>query len=438
MMPVKPSRRLADSTPVGSAGTEALMKRSPLYTILVVAFVDLVGFGLIIPLQAVYAKRLGASGLTLGMLVGVYALMQLIFNPILGRWSDRVGRRRVLLISVAGSVLSHVLLGVADLAVSLPLLFAARILDGITGANVATAQAYIADVTTAGDRAKGMGLFGAAFGLGFVLGPALGAGLAFVGKAVSGERYGTAWPAFGAALIALGALVLVWRLLPESRPMPGGSPKRFQILSVAQLRIVLHHARLRELFVLTFGSISAFVLLEVTFVYLCMHQFGVSAAGTGLIFAYIGIMMVIVQGGLIGRLVRKFGEAKLVATGPFITAAGFVLLSLVPMIENPAIAWTLLLAGCAPVALGHGLTGPSLSALISRQAEEARQGETLGLSQGIGSLARALAPPIGGLLYDVGPSWPYWVGAVLFVAVGLYAAAVRPLQQASVNASRGL
>ena len=196
------------------------MKRSPLYTILVVAFVDLIGFGLIIPLQAVYAERLGASGLTLGMLIGVYALMQLAFNPILGRWSDRVGRRRVLLISVAGSALSHTLLGVADLAVSLPMLFAARILDGITGANLATAQAYIADVTTAENRAKGLGLFGAAFGLGFVLGPALGAGLAFVGKAVSGEQYGTAWPAFGAAAIALGAFVLVWRLLPESRPTP--------------------------------------------------------------------------------------------------------------------------------------------------------------------------------------------------------------------------
>ena len=149
-------------------------------------------------------------------------------------------------------------------------------------------------------------------------------------------------------------------------------------------------------------------------------------------------MMVIVQGGMIGRLVPKFGEATLVATGPFVTAIGFLLLSAVPWVGHPRDAWALLLFACIPVALGHGLTGPALNALISRQAEESRQGETLGLGQGIGSLARALAPPIGGLLYDVGPSWPYWIGAAILAAVGLFAVAVRPSQHASVNASRAL
>ena len=145
------------------------MRRSSLNVILFVAFVDLVGYGLIIPLQAVYAERLGATGFAFGLLVGIYALMQLIFNPLLGRWSDRVGRKPVLVLSIAGSTVSHALLGVADLYASLPLLFIARTLDGITGANVATAQAYIADVTTPEKRARGMGLFGAAFGVGFVL-----------------------------------------------------------------------------------------------------------------------------------------------------------------------------------------------------------------------------------------------------------------------------
>ena len=168
------------------------MQRSPLRVILFIAFVDLAGFGLIIPLQAAYAERLGASGLMFGMLVGIYALMQLVFNPLLGRWSDKVGRRRVLLLSMAGSVGSHVLLGVADLSSSLWLLFLARALDGVTGANVATAQAYIADITTTENRARGMGLFGAAFGLGFVVGPAMGAGLAAIWRVVSGAAYGTA------------------------------------------------------------------------------------------------------------------------------------------------------------------------------------------------------------------------------------------------------
>ncbi len=207
------------------------MKQSSLKIILFVAFVDLVGFGLIIPLQASYADRLGASGFVFGLLIGVYAAMQFVFNPLLGRWSDRIGRRPVLIVSIAGSVVSHLLLGFADLSASLPLLFVARILDGITGANIATAQAYIADVTTNEDRARGMGLFGAAFGFGFVIGPALGAALVTLGYLVSGPRYGTSWPAFGAAVIALIALVLVWRYLPESH-RPGdtvrpsaGSPR---------------------------------------------------------------------------------------------------------------------------------------------------------------------------------------------------------------------
>ncbi|UCE60868.1 MAG: MFS transporter [Phycisphaerales bacterium] len=408
------------------------MRRSPLYAILVVAFVDLISFGLIIPLQAVYAKRLGASGLTLGMLIGVYALMQLAFNPILGRWSDRVGRRRVLLISVAGSIASHVLLGVADLAISLPLLFAARMLDGITGANIATAQAYIADVTSAEKRAKGMGMFGAAFGLGFVLGPALGAALAFVGRAISGERYGTAWPAFGAAVISFAALVLVWRYLPESRPTAAATKRSFRILNLAQLRSTLRHARIRELFAISFGSIFAVVLLEATFVYLCIRRFGVTEMGTGLVFAYIGLMMIIVQGGLVGRLARRFGEANLVTVGPFISAVGFSLLSGVPIVAGQSLAWALLLVGCIPVALGQGLTTPNLSALISRQASYARQGETLGIAQSVISLARAVAPLLAGALYDIGPSWPYWTGAAIFIMVGLFAIVVRPRQQSAI------
>ena len=250
--------------------------RSPLKIILLVAFVDLIAFGLIIPLQAVYAERLGASGLTFGLLVGVYAAMQFLFNPILGRWSDRVGRRRVLLISIAGSVVSHILLGVADLAHSLPLLFLARTLDGITGANVATAQAYIADVTTPENRARGMGLFGAAFGMGFVVGPAIGAGLAAVGRNVSGPALGTSWPAFGAAAISLVTLLLVWRYLPEPQRDRTEHTEVARFFSFGKLRSAWVNPRLRELFAMVFMVTFAFVLLEVTFIFLCTHQFGVT------------------------------------------------------------------------------------------------------------------------------------------------------------------
>lgn len=404
------------------------MKITPLRIILMIAFVDLVGFGLIIPLQANYAERFGASGLTFGLLIGVYSAMQFLFNPILGRWSDRIGRRPVLLLSVAGSVLSHTLLGVADLSDSLALLFVARILDGITGANIATAQAYIADVTTPENRAKGMGLFGAAFGLGFVLGPALGAGLAALGRGVSGPVYGTSWPAFGAAFIALFAFVLVWRFLPESRKLDTKSEEPTRVFAWRKLADAFALPRLRELLTLTFSACFAFVLLETTFVYLCVRRFALTESGTGLLFAYIGMIMVIVQGGLIGGLVRRFGEARLLAVAPFITACGFLVISGVSLVEGLTLAWVLLIGGCVPMALGHGLTGPSLNALISRQAGS-RQGLTLGLSQGVGSLARALGPPLGGLLFDLGPAWPYWVGAAVLVVTGVYAGIVRSAQE---------
>lgn len=397
------------------------MQATPLRIILFVAFVDLVGFGLIIPLQAVYAERLGASGLTFGLLVGAYATMQMIFNPILGKWSDRIGRRPVLLISIAGSVVSHSLLGVADLAHSLPLLFAARILDGITGANFATAQAYIADVTQHEERARGMGLFGAAFGVGFVVGPAIGAGLASVGYWVSGPEAGTAWPAFGASCISFVALVLVWRKLPEpvrAAPVSQDVTKRF---TLSRLRAALASARLRPLLVLILGTNFAFVLLEVTLVYLCAAQLGIRERGTALVFVYFGLMMVLIQGVLVGRLAKRFGEMRVVSVAPFITATGFVMMMLMASAGRTELAWVFLIVGAIPLALGHGLTGPNLYSLVSRQADSSRQGATLGLSQSSSSLARAIAPPVGGLLWDVGHVWPYLTGAVILMGLWFYA-----------------
>ncbi len=408
------------------------MKRSPLTIILFVAFVDLIGFGLIIPLQAVYAKRLGATSLTFGLLIGVYAIMQFVFNPVLGRWSDRVGRRRVLLLSMAGSVISHTLLGLADLSYSLPLLFVARIMDGITGANVATAQAYIADVTTDENRARGMGLFGAAFGLGFVLGPAIGAGLAGVGGIVGDPRYATAWPAFGAAVICAIAFVLVWRYLPESRRAES-SEDATPFFSMHRLREAMTHDRLRELFVLSFGVTFAFVMLEATLVYLCKDRLDISISETGLLFAYIGMIMVVVQGGFVGKLVARFGEMRLLTCAPFITATGFALLATVPELTDVRMAWVMLFLGCLPMAIGQGLTGPSLNALISRQGARERQGLTMGLSQGVGSLARAAGPPIAGFLYLIGPSRPYLVGAGVLCVCGLFALSIRGRQQRSLR-----
>ena len=395
--------------------------RSPLRVILFIAFVDLISFGLIIPLQAVYTKRLGANAVTFGCLVGVYALMQIIFNPILGRWSDRVGRRRVLLISVAGSVVSHALLGFADLAQSLPLLFLARMLDGITGANVATAQAYIADVTTPENRAKGMGMFGAAFGAGFVIGPAIGALLSYVGDLVSGPESGTSWPAFGAAVISTVAFVLVLRNLPEPprhAARPGGT---FALLTARGWREIAKTPLLKELFIFVFGVTIAFVLFEATLVYLCADVFKVTERGMGLIFAYFGVLMIIVQGGLVGRLSKRFGESRLLTIGPLITAAGLFALSGLPDSSTIGAAWMLLIFASALIALGHGLTGPNVNALISKSAGETGLGMTFGASQGVASIARAIAPPLAGLFYEMRAALPYWIGSMLMVLMSILA-----------------
>lgn len=410
------------------------MKRSPLYLILLVAVVDLIGMGLIIPLQADYAKRLGASGLTFGLLVGAYSLAQFIFNPLLGRWSDRVGRRRVLFLSLVGSVISHMLLGFADLANSLALMFVARLLDGMTGANIATAQAYISDVTDETDRARGMGLFGAAFGLGFVCGPALGALLAHVGKNVSGPEYGTAWPAFGAAAISLTAAILVWRMLPESLK-PGATPSSGHTFSIAKLREAAANPRLFELILFCLIATFGFAQLESNFSFFASTRFGLDARGIGLLFACIGLMMVIVQGGLVGRLVKRFGEPRLLATGPFITAAGFAGIAYAGLAHTGS-AWTILLVPCALVSLGSGMTGPSLMSLVSRQAPPGRQGETLGILQGVASLARTLSPPVAGLLFDRGKHLPYVLGAAVFVCMGGFAASFRARQRASLDADQ--
>lgn len=425
------SRGATPSTTVNRAN-EGRMTRSPLHIILFVAFVDLTSFGLIIPLQAVYAERLGASGLVLGLLISSYAGMQFVFNPVLGRWSDRLGRRPILLTSIGGSVVSHSLLGVADLSASLPLLFLARALDGITGANIATAQAYIADVTATEDRAKGMGLFGAAVGVGFVVGPALGAALAALGRSVSGES-GTSWPAFGSALIAAAAFIVVWRGLPESRRQRQSGESDRRSLLLPGLASAMRRPRFRELLLFNFVVTFAFVLLEATFVYLCIARFAMTERGTGLMFAYFGVMMILVQGGLVGRLTPRYGEACLLARGPFITAAGFVLLGAIPGAEALWTAWLLLLSGCLLTPLGHGITAPNLNALISKSSEGGGQGTAFGLSQGIASLSRTLSPPVAGLLFDRGASWPYWAGAALFLGSGLFAIRIRGVQEASMR-----
>ncbi len=408
------------------------MKRSPLLVLCLIALVDLSSFGLIIPLLPIYARRFDASGTLLGLLLGCYSLAQFVFAPILGRWSDRIGRRPVLLVSVAGSVGSSILLGFGDLASWMWLLFVARVLDGVTGANIATVQAYVADITIGKERARGMGMIGAMIGLGFVIGPALGLALLAIGTALGGETTGTCWPAFGAAAISAIAFFLIWRFLPEPQtreasPSVQPEPRLF----FTNLRHVARDPRLGELLLLLATLTFCFVVFETTLVYTCMDRFELSRNQVMGIFVYIGVLIVIVRGGLVGRLVRRLREPNILVFAPLVSASGFLAIGLAQRWPELAI----FLAACVPIALGVGLGDPVIRALLSRQAPANEQGLTLGVASGMNSLTRAAGPVIAGALYDVNAALPYWIAAIIYVLAAAFALTIRAAQECALGTS---
>src|SRR3989475_11261761 len=282
------------------------MKRSPLLVIFITVFIDLVGFGIVIPVLPFYAQgtKFGATPREVGLLFASYSVMQLIFAPVLGRLSDKYGRRPVLLISLIGTSLGFLILGFAT---TLWMLFLGRIIDGISGGNISTAQAYIADVTAEEDRAKGMGLIGAAFGLGFVFGPAIGGIL---------SRWGINVPFLFAGSLAFANAILLYFTLPET--VTPDHPARVSAASgrgLAQLIQSLKNPRLGFVLIIYFLLIVAFSIMTTSFSLFTMFRFGYDAQHTGYLFAYVGVIAVIIQGGLIGRLVKRFGELPLVVVG---------------------------------------------------------------------------------------------------------------------------
>lgn len=386
------------------------MRKASLGTIFLTVFLDLLGFGLVVPFLPGVARDLGASDVVATMLGAAYSLMQFLFIPFWGRLSDRIGRRPVLLVSILANAIGMTGLALAD---SMPLLFAARCFSGAATANIAVAQAYIADITTPATRARGMGLIGMAFGLGFILGPFVGGVLGQI------EVFGRQGPV--AALVAAGLslvnLALAAAFLPESRPRDQASvPARAQRRSPLDLGALREVIRVRGLglaallgFVMTFF----FSGLEVTYRLFTMDAFGMSVAGTGYVFVLIGFVAALTQGGLIGRLTPRFGETRLLATGAGILSAGFLLVGLSALPARGAFAMTLFLLGSSLVALGNGLAIPSLSSYTSQQAGPAIQGMALGVMQSLGALARATGPLLGGAAYDfVSIMGPYFLGAV--------------------------
>jgi len=368
-------------------------------------FIDLVGFGLILPQLPYYAEHFGATGVWVGAILTAYSAAQLVGASLLGRLSDRVGRRPVLLMSLAGSAASFLLSGLAD---SLWLLLVARALAGLFGGSIAAAQAYIADVTAPGERARYMGLLGAAIGLGFVFGPALGSFLA---------RYGFGAAAFAAASLAAANLLFAFFRLPETR---GTEEQRHahSRLDWSNLKDALHHPSIGRILAATFFSTLAFVAMEATFALLGEARFGLDAGHLGFVFAYVGVVMVVVQGGLIGRLVPRFGERALATAGSLFMAASLGALPLAPSLAAA-------LGVLAVLAVGQGLTTPMLSTLLSRATDADEQGGTLGLGQSLAAAARAVGPIGAGWLYDRAAGAPYAAAAAVMALAAVLVATAR-------------
>jgi MFS transporter, DHA1 family, tetracycline resistance protein len=395
------------------------MKSAPrLGAIFLTVFVDLLGFGLVLPFLAKEAHdTFGVSQFVATLLGSVYSLMQFLFVPVWGRVSDRVGRRPVLLWSVLGTALSMTGLGLGlAWGTSVLWLFAARIFGGIATANLGTASAYIADITKPEERAKGMGLIGAAFGLGFILGPGIGGALAQIPV---GGRHG-AVPCFVAACLSLINVVWVAFGVAESLPpskRAHAAPRSLSPLNVRAIRSTFALPGVALAVAVNFIVILSFTNLDQTFTFFCADLFGIDVRGTGYVLAFIGVVAAGVQGGLVRPLAKRFDEATLMSVGAALQALAFAGL----VAAGAGGSHPLLYAAGGLLALGNGLTQPSTAAFISRRAPADGQGAALGTNQSFASLARTFGPALGGWLYgNVGARAPYTAAAAgMLVALAL-------------------
>ncbi|MGD0679377.1 MAG: MFS transporter [Polyangiaceae bacterium] len=395
------------------------MKSAPrLGAIFLTVFVDLLGFGLVLPFLAKEAHDVfGVSTFVATWLGSIYSLMQFVFVPVWGRLSDRVGRRPVLVWSIAGTALAMAGLGFGlAWGQSVLWLFAARAFGGIATANLGTASAYIADITKPEDRAKGMGLIGMAFGLGFIVGPGLGGILARI--AIAG-RHG-AVPCFVAA--ALSVLNLAWVFFGVAESLPADvrarRPNRsLTPLNVGAMRLAFDLPGVALAIGVNFLVVLSFTNLDQTFTFFCADLFAIDERGTGYVLAFIGIVAAAVQGGLVRRLSGRVDESLLLVSGTLIQAVAFAGL----VSAGGASSRGLLYASGGLLAIGNGLTQPATSAFISRRAPPDRQGATLGTNQSFASLARSFGPALGGWLYmTAGPRAPYTAASLgMLVALAL-------------------
>ncbi len=378
-----------------------------------IVFVDLVGFGVIIPLLPFFAEHFAASPSTVGLLMATYSLGQFIAAPFWGRTSDRLGRRPILLITLAGGAVSYVLLGYSD---SLWMLFLARALGGFMAGNISTAFAYVADITTAENRAKGMGMIGAAFGLGFIAGPAIGGILAGPDPLNADFRL----PSLAAAGLSLSAFLIAVFMLRESlsENLRRNMSEKPRASRARQFRNALARPNVGLIIALSFLATFVFGGMETTFAMWSERRFDWGPQQNGYLFAFIGILSAIIQGGLVGRLAKRFGEANLIVQGAVALAVGMLA---IPFANSVAA----LLVAMAIIAYGFSVINPAMNSLISLQVGPEEQGGIMGVSRSATTLARVVGPIWAGMLFAVlGMDWPYFAGAavmLIVVALSLWA-----------------
>ncbi|MEO7001175.1 MAG: MFS transporter [Ktedonobacterales bacterium] len=404
---------------------------SPVALMALTIFIDFTGFGLILPLLPFWAEHFGADARAIGLLITVYALAQLLFTPVLGGLSDRYGRRPIIITSLLIEVVGFALTALAG---TLPLLLVARFVGGLGASNMGSAQAVVADVTSRVGRAKAMGAIGAAIGFGFVVGPALGGAL---------SAWGTAAPFWVAAALAVVNALLVWRFLPETRgrratagaatssAASSTAPMRKRLTLVAGWGNLARNPAIARLVTINLLYTLAFAGMESVFALLTQRQLGWGAVQNGYLFTYIGVIVVVMQGGLVGLLVKRFGERSLLVAGLMLLGVG---LALLPFGANLVI----LLIGVSVLSLGDGAVTPTISTLLSFASADEAQGATLGLAQGLSSLGRMLGPLLAGVLFVIGAGLPFIAGAALAaLAVGLALPALPGAQDHSAPAPGG-
>ncbi len=385
--------------------TEFMNKK--LFSVILVVFIDLLGFSLVLPLLPYYAKTFQANSFVTGLLVASYAVAQFIGAPLLGRLSDRFGRRPVLLVSVFGTFLGFLLLGFAN---SLWMLFVSRIVDGLTGGNLTVAQAYITDVTDAKSRSQGLGLIGAAFGIGFIIGPVTGGVL---------SQWGYAVPAFVAAAVSFINMILIYAWLPESltaemRAARNEHNQGRPSITFSALLVALKRPFTGSLLISRFFFGLVFAILQTIFSLYALQKFNLNARDTGFILAYVGVLSVITQGFLVGRISNKVREDILI-----ISCVGVMAITLLGWGLAPTLP--ILLIIMAPNSMAGGMLNTLLSSTLTKAVDPRETGGILGLSAAIESSTRIIAPTLGGYLLQSAGTWaPGVFGSIVMVGLFVY------------------